>query len=355
MDKTKKNNKLNNSIILNKILNEITVLRSDVVSIKTDIVKIKSDVSNIEFKLNDLTKNYNDYTKKEADIQEHKHRNFIMNLLKYNNTAPTIIEVGIKKFYNKSNAEITEFDGCVYISSRQPYNINIQNRLKSSGILHIPSPEKLAKHHTLIIIESKHSGNKHKVDTKMKQMKKIYDLLKSLDTLENTTIFFQNFMTSFLNTCNITLNELPMNIDLIFSSDDISPYLRDYIIAINRGITEEEYIYHCSIMFKNDKYVSNIVDMICEQNNTKEGIKTSTKIALARAYADKLSPNIQTIITLFEEVPKKYKHTDITMYFTQYNVLEPYFKFMKNAIGICQFNKATFPQLFAVDNLNTAL
>ncbi len=361
------NNQTKNSAILKEILESIKELKTDVKGLKEDVkglkedVKgLKEDVSGIRHDLDDLTKNYRDYTDKESRFQEVRNTNFIVNLLRYNNAAPNIIPININKFYNIDNSDITNFDGCVYVNSVIKGNITMKSRLLNRAIsftpknnININSP--MFKMNDLIIIESKHSGNKLKVDTKIRQMFTIYNLLKSVPSmdLEKVNPSFRTFITYFLNLCKITMNELPLNINLIFSSDDISMYLKDYIININNGITKEQYLVHSSNLFKNDTYVAKIIKYISERNNKIEGLSSESKRKIFDAYFKNSSPNISEIIELFKEVPNKYKNADITMYFTPYEKLDKYFKFIKGSIGVCQFNKGIFPKFFPVDSLNS--
>lgn len=115
-------------------------------------------------------------------------------------------------------------------------------------------------------------------------MNTIYNLLKLLNTIDlnSTHPEFKSFINKFLIEYNLTIKDLPININLIFSSDDISTYLRDYIININEAINQDQYIKHCSIMFKNDKYIQDIINWITSKENTKEGIKRKLKEALTK-------------------------------------------------------------------------
>ena len=326
------------------------VVSNELKDIKSDISVMKKDISGLRTDLNDLTHKYNDYIRKESEFQEYRSRNFIFSLLKYNNVAPRIKEVNIKIFYDRLNNPITDFDGCVYISSSILHNDEKYSRLAEAGINMTPKINNIntKEYNDLIVIEAKHSVNKKKVDTKIKQMKKIYVLLESIknENIEELKPKFRQFLTNFMNEAQVTLDNFPLNMNLLMSSDDIFPELRDYIILINNGITEDSYKEICGRMFKADKYVKDEFESYKIDRNLSGLIKTK----LQNAY--KYDIDIDKIRELFEEMPQSYKNENIMMYFTPFEELKEYFEFMKGSIGITQFNKAYLPKFFERESLN---
>jgi hypothetical protein len=197
----------------------------------------------------------------------------------------------------------------------------------------------------LIIVESKRSLSKVKVDTKLAQIFEFTHILQQIGTIDFTTAMepFKKCMSELSQFSELSIHDLQqIETKLIFGSDDILFNVHEYILAIQNGITEEKYYELCGKMFYEDKDAIPFVRNIVELKTTPKDVKKMLK------HYETYDELRMSIYTHFAEYNLGY----IAPYFTPFAELEHFFKTFKDSVGIVQFNKANFPTLFQYSNMN---
>ena len=344
---TKKTRRKNNS---KKEVEEITLtfiyktMTEGFSRIETDISILKKDVS----VLKDDMKGVHKYIKLESKFQELQNRNFIVKAYLHNHNQHSVVILPTTTFFHPTGREITDLDGFLLIRtypneieqpsheliSRLPYT-DFMESLQPNSVELNPSH----KHHEYIIIESKHSLSKEKVDKKIAQMLEIKDVLQSLQT---TDIPSYAMMISQLRS-STGQTDLNYPINLIFSSDDISNELFQYIESINKGTISDKYDILTTNLFYSDEYIQPIIDSIITDSSIPKQLKS---ILTKRS-------SIVDIRNLFS-LPsmKEYISPYLESYLTPYEELSDRFEDMKGFVGISQFNTVNLPRLFTATSLN---
>jgi hypothetical protein len=329
-----------NSDKLDIIISEIKTIKTDIVEIKTDIVEIKEDLKK--------------YKKQNADFQEAQINNFLVSILDHNRSTYLTNLLPIKNIYMPySKDRLSEFDGLILYTPNQTKMPSISNELldRANRVFHKSLKENISGINTiftkpyLIIVESKRSLNKHKIDMKLKQMYEFMNILSKLDTIDltNTSDEFKNLIETMQKESKLSINDLT-TIDILFvlGSDDISLNLRKYVLQIEKGINKEDYNILSEILFKEDSYVKPHIKKIIESENTPKLVKSKLK------HYNTLEELKLILKTDLSEFNMEY----ITDYLTSYEDLEHIFKTFKGKIGITQFNKIEFPQLIQFTTIN---
>ena len=320
-----------------RIETDISVLKSDVAVLKDVVAVLKDDMDGMI-----------KYKKMEANFQELRNRNFISKIYLHNHKNHHITPLGIKKFYNPSGKEITDIDGFLFIDtypriihqpspdiiSRLPHPSFIES-LKSNRVELNPNH----KHHEYIIIESKHSLFKGKVDKKLAQMMEIRDVLHSPDIngVSVYTIMIQQIRTE------TNQNELHYPIHLIFSSDDISHELREYIIDINRGIDETTYDRHTTMLFYSDPFIADIIQKIRNDPTIPK---------MYKQIFEKQQPISYIRHAFHDKSFMRHRTEYVDCYLVPFSKLRTTFQSMAGFVGIAQFNTVELPRLFEKSSLN---
>lgn len=337
--KKQKKNKLDEKIRKTTTIDEkFDILISEIKAIKTD--------------LRDFREEFNKYKKQDSDFQETSVNNFIMSLLDRNKNAYNVQLIPIKNVYvpNSSDA-LTELDGLILYTPVQPHmprvsaeltnrvNKNFQESLKPN----LAEIDNLFVDSQLIAVESKRSVSKQKIDAKLEQFFEMTEMLKRLTSIPMSSKEFQGFIERLVSYSRLTTKDLEqIQTKLIFGSDDISPAMRKYICAINKGILEKEYVSLCGEMFKEDKYAGDFIKTILQTMSVPKPHKELLK------HYETFEELLSILSTHFREYDMGY----IKPYLTPFLDLEHLFTFMKGRVGIVQFNKATFPELFQFATLN---
>lgn len=342
---------------LDVVEKDISSLKMDVSALKTDVSALKTDVSVLKVNMNvvnDHMVKVNKYIKLESDFQENSDIAFISKMYLYNHPLRFATVLPIDNFYPpKGNDYITELDGFMLISmapnqillwndTRNNRNINASfiQSLKNNQDKIIYDPAQTE----YIIIESKHAMSKGKVDKKIRQLRKIYDVLSNANTVSiskeyNTMI---QRITQYLHR---PATELLYHLNLIFASDDIPIELVNYIMAIYEGMDEVTYDRLTYALYKSDIYVTKDIDRIKEVKD------------LPKTYKAFFSGEDMTMSKLRETLLQKPYVNHVSPYLREYLVsfseLEPLFQFMKGSIGVSQFNKIHMPRLFPKASMNT--
>jgi hypothetical protein len=352
---TKKKNKPNDIIHKNMTNSEkLNIIIGEIVGIKGEIAVIKKDIVNIKTDLADFRQEFNKYKKQDSDFQEARINNFIISLLSRNKNTYNINLIPIENIYMPySNSPLSEFDGLILYTPNQSKMPHVSQELieRVDSDFHTKLKDNISQINTvftlpqLIVVESKRSVSKQKIDTKIMQMYEFIHMLKTIKTIDMsaTKEVFRDFLGDLIEYSRLTLNEL-QNIDIkvIFGSDDITLNMHEYICAIHDGITEDKYNELCSRMFYDDKYATKFIRELSLLDTVSKPVKSLLKHY--RTF-DELKNIIETHF-------KEHNMGHVASYFTSYNDMKQYFELMVKSIGIVQFNKATFPELFQFSSMN---
>jgi hypothetical protein len=324
---------------------------------------IEKKVENLEKNVEELQK----YTKLEATLQELQNTAFIYKLYKQNHPFHRIDIIHISECFDPKNNPITEFDGFLFIQQdtrllqrnhgaqrnmKNRWNAMYRNHSASSNVLNrflqsAPSHKNatLTNHSDpslphYILIESKHSLSKGKVDKKIQQIDHIHKMLRDAPSVSNGRERYTGMIQKWSLETHLPIDQLDHPIELIFSSDDIPDTLVEYIIAIHDGMTEEIYdrIVH-KLLFK-DKYMAGTISTISYQ------LKKRNKSPVSRDPKTLSMKEIRDILLEYATATKS-TYDDYTMeYITPFSELDELFQQMKHRVGALRFGHVSFTSLF---------
>ena len=341
--------------VIKDIKSDTTALKTDVAVLKTDVAVLKHDMIGVKKDIAGL-KNDRDvfykYMKKESNIQELGDTIFITKLYLYNHPSNSISHIPIKKFFNRNGKEITDIDGFLLISSIPLYNISIKNELlsrhPSASVFQSTLKSNRNTHNEsnvpeYILIESKHSLNKRKVDKKIRQLSEIYDVFSTIKQQGQSVPKYKSMIKHITESTHLSVDLLDLPINLIFASNDISDELTEYINSIYHGLNEEEYDRLTLQLFINDPYVIEEISDIMQDDT----IARQDKGILKRKES----------MHLIKEVFKKpelqsYCTENMNAYLTPFSEVEELFRIVYHGIGTCRYNRVIFERLFPKSKLN---
>lgn len=344
---------------LDKITETLTIIVTDIKTMKQQLSNIETRVAALEDNMEGVKK----YIKRESDFQEIRNRTFISKLYLYNKPTSIVTPIHIKKFYDHTGHEITEFDGFLLISTNphiipKPANellARIPPHISTTSLLrnNIESYNPQLMEREYILIESKHALSKGKVDKKLRQIEDIKRVFRTIHerTTTKTHDQYETWMKIIVNDTGLPVDKLDANFNLIFSSDDISEQLVNYIIAINNGITEEEYESHTLELFFSDMYIKDIITTITKNNKihkTKRDTLTEKPYKLHSIRDLFKDTDIKNIDVVKRQLPY------INTFFIPFSRMNTYFQHMKGKVGVSQFNTVILPRLFAKSTLNNS-
>lgn len=321
------------------------MVRDGFYRIETDITALKTDVTMLKHNMGNMIK----YVKLESKFQELQNRNFISKMYLHNHDNHHITTLGTSKFFNSSGKLVTDLDGFLFIRTYLPTipqpssdmisrlpNQTFMNTLRSNRVELNPTH----KHHEyIIIIESKHSLSKGKVDKKIAQMLEVRDTLRHHNA--NGVPVYESMIQQIKR--EINGEELHYPINLIFSSDDISHELREYIIDINKGIDEATYDRHTTVLFYSDPFLSDVIKAI-DNNPT---IPKKYKLMFERQQP------ISYIRHAFHDKSfMAYRTEYVSDYLVPFSKLRTTLQSMIGFVGIAQFNTVELPRIFEKSSLN---
>jgi hypothetical protein len=320
------------------------MVRDGFYRIETDITALKTDVTMLKHNMGNMIK----YVKLESKFQELQNRNFISKMYLHNHDNHHITTLGTSKFFNSSGKLVTDLDGFLFIRTYLPTipqpssdmisrlpNQTFMNTLRSNRVELNPTH----KHHEYIIIESKHSLSKGKVDKKIAQMLEVRDTLRHHNA--NGVPVYESMIQQIKR--EINGEELHYPINLIFSSDDISHELREYIIDINKGIDEATYDRHTTVLFYSDPFLSDVIKAI-DNNPT---IPKKYKLMFERQQP------ISYIRHAFHDKSfMAYRTEYVSDYLVPFSKLRTTLQSMIGFVGIAQFNTVELPRIFEKSSLN---
>jgi len=339
------------------VLSGFAEVRQDIAGLKNDVFGLKRAVSTLQ----DDMKGVKKYIKLESIFQERENREFISKIYALNHPTNSIITLHIQKIYTCEYKEITDLDGFLLISTFPIHAIQPSTELiassKNPAIASFASSLKdnntrNAKQAIMeyIIIESKHSLSKGKIDKKIRQMKEIRDMLSIAHMIDPTVchLTYQSMIEDLKQSTGLTSDKLNLPINLIFSSNDISYELCNYVCAIHDGISEEDYNAFSLKLLYSDEYAHDILEEIYKNVTIPKKIKHDIKNALSK--------DVHSVREVFAMLHSTKLYADkikyLEDYVTPFSELEPFFAEMKKKIGVSQFNTITFPTLFTKQTLN---
>ena len=199
---TKKKNKSNdivqknmsNSEKLNIIIAEIGGMKSEIggikgeiAGIKGEIAGIKKEIKNIKTDLTDFRQEFNKYKKQDSDFQESRVNNLVISLLRRNKNTYNINLLPIENVYMPySRTALSEFDGLILYTPNQAKMPHVSDELiervdktfRDTLKDNITQINTVFTNPQLIVVESKRSISKLKIDTKIMQ---IYEFIHILN------------------------------------------------------------------------------------------------------------------------------------------------------------------------------
>ena len=342
---SKRNTRKNNMSVKRSSSSEDEItLRSLYDMVQDGFHRIEKDVTMLKDNMNGVIK----YIKLESKFQELQNRNFISKIYLHNHDNHHITTLGTTNFFNSSGKLITDLDGFLFIHtyprtipqpssdmiSRLP-NHSFVNTLGSNRVELNPAH----KHHEYIIIESKHSLSKGKVDKKITQMIEIRNTLQHHNV--NGAPLYESMIQQIRRETNG--KELHYPINLIFSSDDISHELREYIIDINKGIDEATYDHYTSTLFYSDPFISDVLQAI---------YKNPTIPKMYKQMFEKQQPISYIRHAFHDKSFMRHRTEYVDSYLVPFSKLRTTFQLMAGFVGIAQFNTVELPRLFEKSSLN---
>jgi hypothetical protein len=297
-------------------------LESKVTGLERTVTGIQKDIKRID-----------DYIKVDTKIQEKNDLYFITKLYLHNHQTKFVTQLTIDGLYDRSGNPHTNFDGVVMIHN-----------------LHMPFVFPLRDMDMIeyIVIESKHSVSKTKVDAKIRQMTQLATYLAEVSHGDDDKLIghenFIDMIHQFVEETHLPLPLIDRPITLLFASDDISDPLVEYITKIHEGIDNEQMYDEIvkTIFFKN----VNVRKIIKGIHNDKQ-IPSATK--------EKINEETATMSSIREAFVNELQHMadlSINEHLTPYQPLADAFRMMKHHIGYVRFGMAYCPTLFPVQSLN---
>jgi hypothetical protein len=319
----------------NELRNGLHKIEVKVDSLTTHVSTLTSQVNTLTGRVDTLTHNFTFYKHQESTSQEIKQETVIYD--KLNNYLPTkrITMVTLKQIYDPIDGkDITEFDGCIYINSTPIHSrkIQITPNMPNNSLGYIPTNNE----YQCIIIESKRSLTKYKIDTKLKNIQYFMKILNeiSLNDVElniqyrrNKTIPPKFLLSEPFCSMYITYNLhlFPKNIYILFGADDISYIYKEFLLLLNRGITIHEYNNILMKLFVED----DILHHIYNNDNIDPKIKQSLKSC----------KTITRLNTLLENDSLEQYRNKLLPYCQPYSEVSNIYRFAKNKIGFLHIDK----------------
>lgn len=194
----------------------VMVSRFDGVDARID--KIDTRLTSLERTVGKITDRLriNDRVKEQYDVRH------IIKLYEHNGVG-FIKQLSIDQFFDNNGRVISEFDGLLLVYNVQPpYHFPLEYR-------------ELIEY---LVIESKHSLSKSKIDAKLKQMIQVKKQLATTteEGINDGHVNYQLMMSDWTAETQLPLPELERTIHLLFSSDDIPNEIIMYLAAIYKGI-----------------------------------------------------------------------------------------------------------------------
>ena len=306
--------------------------------------RLEEKVDKLDVRMTSLETNFKIYKLQESIIQEGVNTEYIYKLLRSNLTTEYIIKIKTPfDFYPPKGNRITDIDGCILLNPTIKGAKLIDDRLPGF-ILKDNSHKistKLLKQIT-IIIESKHSLNKYKIDNKFRNMIDIENVLKSYDTIDITTT--QKGFKKMIS--NIDISKFPKTVNIIFASEDLKSELNDFLKEIYEGTLTENVYNRCTLnsLLEDDFYKALIAD-----NTIQKDIIDELKTLLEDAFSDEdISNNLETIRNNCKISKYGYRSNYLNKYIIPFtDIYESLYKHVIGKFGIFQYNNLYMPHILS--------
>lgn len=275
----------------------------------------------------------NDYLKIESKIQEKRDLDFITKLYHHNHQNQFTTQLHIQELYERSGNPLTDFDGILLIHNLQtPFSVPLRD---------VDMIEYL-------VIESKHSLSKTKIDKKMQQMVQFATYLSEVSREDESNIEgstkFVKMIQQLIEEIHLPLAFIHRPLTLLFASDDISNPLAEYMRNIYVGM-DNEHVYDEIVkkMFFANSSVRSVLQEIREDRTIPWAIKIkiNEQTATMESLRDVFTNELQHVADL-----------SIQEHLVPYHELADAFRMMKHHIGYVRFGVAYCPILFPVQSLN---
>jgi hypothetical protein len=193
-----------------------------------------------------------------------------------------------------------------------------------------------------VIVESLHALSKGMVDKKMKHMEQVHKILREAASVLHGTDPYHNMIQQWRSDTYLPIDQLDHPIQFVFSSDNVSASLLEYIVAIHDGMTEETYdrIVH-QLLFEDTHLTDNVKAM------TQEITYYKTYNLARRAKVNTLSmKEIRRILIGDVFADKRIHYPYMIDYITPFSELEETFRQMRHHVGVLRFGHVSFSTLF---------
>ena len=146
-----------------------------------------------------------------------------------------------------------------------------------------------------------------------------------------------------IKSTHLSIDKLDLPINLIFSSDDISDELIEYINSIYTGMDEETYDMLTLQLFELDPYIDKQLSIILKDSR----ISKIDKEILKR------KESMQSIREIFKkDILQVYITDNMEIYLTPFSEMEELFMNIYRGIGISKQNSVLFERLFPKHTIN---
>lgn len=282
-----------------------------------------ADLSGLLARMDLLERRFMNYISTESTIQEAKDVQRILDKVHTYMPSVSAKATDLKNVYLPSGVLLTDLDGCIVISTKPP-KPNRRNTYRNNTLGFNPASD-FAR---TLIVESKHSLTKGKIDNKIFQMCQLKELFRILPTLTvaRTSSAFQAMIA------DNAFNTFSSDFYIIFAADDMGWSTRQFIIALSEGIPKETYDTYTLQFLKDDPYYKSL-----KKNNT---ITKRLKTALHSAKTVE-----EANAVLADDAFEPYRLT-FSQILKPYDAIVPYYNQLRNRIGFLQFNTLYLPELF---------
>lgn len=328
-----------NAIILQELRNELRSglyrIEGKVDGLTTQVSTLTGHVDTLTGQVDTLTTNFTFYKHQESTSQEIKQTNIIYD--KINTHLPTkrIDILPLKQIYDPIDGkDITEFDGCIMIDSTPIHSrrIAITPTMPNNSLGYISTHNE----RQCILLESKRSLTKYKIDTKLKNIQYFMNILNEV-TLNDVEINIQyrrdktippKFLLSELF-CSMyikyNLHKFPKYIYILFGADDISYTYKEFLLLLCRGITENEYNNIRMRLFIEDDILSHIYNNDSIDSKIKQSLKNCKTSSRLNSLLDNPALDQYRI--------------KLRPYCQPYTEVSDIYNFSKNKIGFLHIDK----------------
>jgi hypothetical protein len=314
------------------VFDKLSSLTSKVDNVVSEVSTLKTQfdvrISSIENKLTHLESSFIIYKKQDSLSHEEEYNNIIYNKL-MNNIHINIVKYDFGHIYDLKGNEISDIDGCLLLGG-----------LKTA--LNKPADDSLnftdrTTAETCIFVEAKRSLNKPKFDEKLQQILKFKNVLSHIQSVPKDIDGLDNKFSKSLH--NHVLDKFTQTIYVVFGSDDIPLELKQFILSVNNGITEDIYNKFIFSLFKVDQtYIFTRYDkkLLKEEKNRLYAINTIEDL---RDYCN-------------TEIPKSIK--PLCYYMEPYDKFKELYSKFKGFLGILHLNVLIIPYINPSLNVDTS-